>query len=96
MSQFVLVRHDNGIVSPVSAAIAARKGFEVVEGPAVDLRGRPVRPVRDNGRPVKPRTTVAVEAAKKSSEHEPDVDATEQAVTPDEGAAESTLTESKE
>lgn len=84
MSDFVLVRHENGIVAPVSRALAERRGLDVVPGDAVDATGRPVRPVRDGGRPVKPKTSVAEKAAEKK------------AVTPTEGAAATTLTETKE
>lgn len=94
MTDFVLVRHENGIIAPVPAALAARKGFDVVEGSATRPDGRLVAPVRDNGRPVKPPTTVAKAAAKKSSGGNSSSE--EQAVTPNEGAAETTLTTTKE
>ena len=83
MSDFVLVKHDNGLVSPVSRALAEARGLETVEGDTHDLAGRLVKPVRANGRPVKKRTSVKKAAAKK-------------AVTPDEGAADNTLTNTKE
>ena len=79
----VLVRHPNGLISPVSAVMAARKGLEVVEGDALRLDGRLQRSTRDNGRPVKPRTSVAQEAAKKAAGDVPEP----QALTPPEGAA---------
>lgn len=93
MPEFVLVRHDNGVIAPVSAAIAKRKGFDIVEGDAVRPDGRLARPTRENGRAVKPRTTVAKKAAKKASGAK---SSEQKAVTPTEGAAETTLTESKE
>ncbi len=84
MPDFVLVRHDNGIVAPVSRALADRRKLQTVDGDATDPTGRPVKPRRDNGRPVKPKTSVAKKAAEKK------------AVTPDEGAADNTLTDNKE
>lgn len=81
MPEFVLVRHENGIVSPVSRAFAERRGLNTVEGDAVRPTGKPVRATRENGRPVKPKTSVAKKAAEKK------------AVVPSEGAAESALTD---
>lgn len=92
MSDLVLVRHDNGTISPVSRVMAEKRGWQVVEGEATRPDGRPARPTRENGRPVKPRTTVADKAAKKTSgEKSP-----KEAVTPTEGAADTTLTDTKE
>lgn len=93
MSDFVLVRQDNGLIGPVSRTFAERKGLDVVEGDATDAIGRLVQPSRENGRPAKPRTTVAQAAAKKASG---DRSSEQQAVTPTEGAADNTLTNTKE
>ena len=87
MPDLVLVRHENGIIAPVSRSLAERRGLDIVEGDAVRPNGRPVRPVRENGRPVKPKRNLP-----KAS----DAPASGQAVTPTEGAAESTLTNHKE
>lgn len=83
MSDFVLVQLDNGQVASVPAALARRRKLKTVDGDAVDASGRPVKPTRGNGRPAKPKTSVAKAAEQK-------------AVTPTEGAADSTLTDSKE
>lgn len=90
MAEFVLVRHPNGTVSPVSAAFAARRGLEVVDDDPIGPNGLPKPATRDNGRPIKPHTTVDDEAAKKASG---DSSPEELAVTPPEGAAETTLTD---
>lgn len=81
MSEFVLVRHENGIVAPVGRAFAESRDLDIVEGDAVDLTGKPVKAVRDNGRPVKPKKNL------------PAAKASEKAVVPSEGAAEPALTD---
>lgn len=83
MTDLVLVKHDNGLVSPMSAAFAKGRGLTTVEGETRDATGRPVRATTASGRKPKPKTSVAKAAAKK-------------AVTPDEGAADTTLTNNKE
>lgn len=89
-NDFVLVEHENGIIAPISRVLAEISGAKVVEGAAVDLTGKPVRPVRSNGRPVKPKRALS----KASDATRPG--ASEEAVTPTEGAADSTLTNPKE
>jgi hypothetical protein len=39
---------------------------ELLDAPATNLRGEPLRPTRKDGRPIKPRTTVSKEAEKKA------------------------------
>lgn len=87
---FVLVEHENGIIAPVSRAHAEISGAKVVEGSAVDLTGKPVRPVRADGRPIKPKRNLPKASGATRS------GASETAVTPTEGAANSTLTNPKE
>lgn len=87
MTDFVLVRHENGIIAPVARAFAERRQLDIVEGDAVRPNGKPVRPVRENGRAVKPKRNLPKASGASSSE---------KAVTPTEGAADSTLTNPKE
>ena len=107
MSDFVLVRQDNGHIGPVSRAFAEKRGLGIVDGDAVDVRtGRLKKVTRGNGRPVKPKASVAKKAAaprrapaKKSAAAKKTAAkkaAPNKAVTPTEGAADTTLTNTKE
>lgn len=91
--EFVLVEHENGIVAPVGRVFAETYKLNIVEGDAVDLRGRPVRPTTKHGRDVKPRRNLPT--LPESSDAAQDA-ASDEAVTPTEGAADSTLTTTKE
>lgn len=111
MSDFVLVRHDNCHIGPISRAFAEKRDLDVVDGTAAGADGRPVKTTRGNGRPIKPRATVAKKAATKKTAATPKKraaakrpaakkaaaeKASKQAVTPTEGAADNTLTTPKE
>ena len=53
------------------AANAANQKWEVLDEPTHGSDGRPLPLTRRNGRPVKPRTTPAAEAAKKKTADQP-------------------------
>lgn len=63
---FVRVRLPNGYETTLSAAfVEGTPGLEVLDEPATNSRGLPLKATRKNGRPVKTRTSVSKEAAKK-------------------------------
>ena len=68
---FVRVRlSESGREVSLSAAFVAglpEGAVEVIDAPAIDSRGRPRAATREGGRPLKPRTTVQKEAAKKAA-----------------------------
>lgn len=67
MSEFVRVRLENGHEVSLAAVFVEGTSLQVLDEPATDLRGRPLGASRMNGRPMKPKTTVAKEAAKKKA-----------------------------
>ena len=69
MDEFVRIRLSNGREVSVSRAFAAHLGddVEVLDAPATNNRGRPVRETLSGGRRAKRKTTVNKEAAKKAA-----------------------------
>jgi hypothetical protein len=72
MTHFVRVRLPNDREATLPAAFVDGSTLEVLDAPATNRRGVPLPATRRNGRPVKPRTTVSKEAAKKAALHESD------------------------
>lgn len=54
----------------VSEATAIARDLPVIDAPAVDAEGNALPPTRGNGRPVKPRTSPAIEAKKAATKKE--------------------------
>jgi hypothetical protein len=64
---FVRVRLPNGHEISIDEGRARSVGYEVLDVPATNLRGKPLPATRKNGRPKKKRTSVAQAAAKKAA-----------------------------
>jgi hypothetical protein len=67
MTDFVRVSLSNGHEATVSRDYAESAGLKVLDAPATNSRGVPLSATRKGGRPLKPSTTVATEAAKKAT-----------------------------
>ena len=65
-TSWVRIRLESGAEVSVSADFAAATGSLVLDVPATNLRGVPLKATRRNGRPPKPKTTAHKEAAKKA------------------------------
>lgn len=65
MSDLVRVR-DNDVEFNTTRALAKKRDYEVLDEPTHRPDGRPRPTTRRDSRPVKPRTTVSAEAAKKN------------------------------
>lgn len=61
----LVVVRENGWEHLAGRARAAAQNLEVLDEPVRDASGNPRRRTRVNGRPVKPKTTVDTEAAKR-------------------------------
>lgn len=66
MRNLVRVRH-NDMCFNVGASLAAARGYEVLEESAYGVDGQPRPVTRGNGRPRKPKTSVAEKAAEKKA-----------------------------
>ncbi len=64
---FVRVRLPNGYEASLSGVVAHTERLEILDAPATNLRGRPLPASRKDGRPIKPRTTVDAEVAKRAA-----------------------------
>jgi hypothetical protein len=64
---FVRVRLPNGHEISTDEDRARSAGYEVLDAPATNLRGKPLPATRKNGRPKKKRTSVAQAVAKKAA-----------------------------
>lgn len=69
MSDFVRIKTENGREVTVGRAFAESLGsdVEIIDAPATNGRGLPIRESRAGGRRAKPKTTVKKEAAKKAT-----------------------------
>jgi hypothetical protein len=68
MTDFVRVSLSNGHEVTLSRDYAENAGLQALDAPATNSRGVPLSATRKGGRPLKPSTTVATEAAKKATE----------------------------
>jgi hypothetical protein len=69
MTDFVRVALPNGHEATFSRVYAESEGLKILDGvPATNSRGVPLSATRKNGRPLKPRTSVEQEAARKAVE----------------------------
>lgn len=68
MTDFVRVSLPNGHEVTLSRDYAENAGLQALDAPATNSRGVPLSATRKGGRPLKPSTTVATEAAKKATE----------------------------
>ena len=64
---FARIRTESGYEASVNRAYAESVGAEILDAPAMNLRGRPLPASRKDGRPVKRRTSVNEEAARRAT-----------------------------